>query len=395
MPLSNSDGVIKIGRNARTHSFFVGKGHPLRIVAPFGTSSSADLAQDQIVHIRALACAGADAIQELSTYGAYWEMRRDLCDASPVPYGTVLAYEVFDKCMREPSISATMLEKHLLETLEAQIDSGVDYITIHASLCHDLLNGSEPLLGKRAIPIPSRSAGMLMTLMRRSGSDNPLYVHFEKIARLAAHENVVVSLGASLRPAAIADVMDEAHQTEIRKQGEVVSIAKRFGTQVMLEGLSHGLPSDVARYIEFASEHCPGTPITALGPLPTDIAAGYDHVAAAIGITFGALAGLDLINVVSAKEHLAMPTIDDMIDAIRSAKLGIHVAQTILSGPTSPRDRSMSEARARLDWDAQAQYALFPDLFQQIKDTENLQQGSSCSICGRRCPFLVTSQAVW
>lgn len=370
----------------------IGRGEDLKIVAPFGFTSKNDINNDLFAHISGLISAGADIIQELSTYGPFSEIRKDLIIHSAVPYGTVLAYELYNECIKEPFLTEKILRYTCLKVLENQIEQGIDYTTIHASLNIPLINRVTSSLKKRAIPIPSRAGSMLLTLMRLAKCENPFFVMFDDIATICSKNNVVISLGSSLRPAAISDAMDRVQVEELKIQGRLDSIVHNLNGKTILEGLSHGLPNDVDKYCKTASKLCKHSPVTALGPLPIDIAVGVDNVAAAIGITFGVLSGISLVNVVSSKEHIAMPNTSDMKDAIRSAKLAAYVAKTIKTGKYSKRDRLLSEARSSLDWDKQEKYSLFKDLFIELRTHEHLENNNPCTICGSKCPFLTSAK---
>src|SRR2546425_4747199 len=74
----------------RSDSLAIGAREPMRLVAPFGYSSAVDLGMDLERHVRTLADAGADAVQELSTTGPYRELRQRICANIGIPYGTVL-----------------------------------------------------------------------------------------------------------------------------------------------------------------------------------------------------------------------------------------------------------------------------------------------------------------
>ena len=67
--------------------------------------------------------------------------------------------------------------------------------------------------------------------------------------------------------------------------------AHRENVHVLVEGLNDALPDDIAEYVALVNENCEGAPATALGPLPIDVAAGRDHVAAFPGIVLGSLPG--------------------------------------------------------------------------------------------------------
>jgi thiamine biosynthesis protein ThiC len=142
----------------------VGALAPMRLVAPFGYSSAADLGMDLELHVRTLAEAGADAVQELSTTGPYREMRPRLLSSIDIPYGTVLTYEFVDRLRKLSSVTEVLATQLAAEILEEQCALGISYSTVHASLSRTLLAATETSRRHRAIAIPSRSAAMLMTI---------------------------------------------------------------------------------------------------------------------------------------------------------------------------------------------------------------------------------------
>jgi phosphomethylpyrimidine synthase len=274
-----------------------------------------------------------------------------------------------------------------LRVLERQIAQGIDYITVHASITNDFLNNSAPFLSKRLLPLPSRAGGMLVNLFDRFRIDNPINGAFKQIACLCAEAGVAISLGSSFRSAAIADAFDEVQQMELLTQSRLIEAAGESGVQILLEGISHALPQDLEQYITLAQKLCPGIPITALGPLPIDIAVGLDHIAAAIGITFARLFGISLVNIVTSMEHVGMPSLTEIVDALRAARVGLGVADTILTGKHSFPDKSLSKARNNLDWSEQCRFALFPEILAELVSKKGLKNGVSCTICKENCPL--------
>jgi phosphomethylpyrimidine synthase len=385
--LDTMRAVEMVGANGL--ALTIGGNAPIRLVAPFGSSGPEDDVSGLADQIHAYRDEGADAVQELSTHGPYARMRKELIQEAGIPYGTVLAYEVHDRLAGRRSLDANDVADIVNETVLRQISDGVAYMTVHASLSRDLLSSTTGARAERAIPESSRAGGMLQTIMRRYGIDNPLHTEFPRIAAACGSAGVTISLGGSLRPAAIADALDLSHLAELRTQGVLVRGAHKAGASVILEGLSHGVPVDLEDYVRIAQEECGPIPVTALGPLTIDVAAGEDHVAAAIGLVFGAQAGLALVNVVTAKEHLAMPSTEDVCSALRAARVALHVVRAIREGRGAPQDRAMSEARGRLEWSGQVTHALFPALVESIIDRESLSDGGGCRICGRRCPLVL------
>ena len=100
-------------------------------------------------------------------------------------------------------------------------------------------------------------------------------------------------------------------------------------------------------------------PYYMLGPLPTDVGAGYDHVVAAIGAAQSARYGADLICYITPAEHLALPNESDVIEGVKVARLAVHIGD-MAKYPEKARQRdiAISKARRDLNWEGQFQSAL-------------------------------------
>src|SRR4030042_2369891 len=94
---------------------------------------------------------------------------------------------------------------------------------------------------------------------------------------------MVLSLGDGLRPGCIADATDRGQVQELILLGELAKRARDKGVQVMIEGPGHVPIRDIKANVQLEKSLCSGAPFYVLGPLPTDIAPGYDHITAAIG----------------------------------------------------------------------------------------------------------------
>jgi len=375
---------VKIGYRNSKKAMIVGGNEPLRVVAPFGISNQADRGRDFTHYIEELTKCGVDAVQEVSILGPFKETREKISKNHPIPYGTVLAYEFHSRCEAERrSLTEDRIKSHLFETIESQILSGVDYITIHASVSRSLLSEVEARLPQRAIPMPSRAGFMINSLMVSAGIDNPFLTYFDDIVRALAENDVAISLGSSFRPAAIHDAMDYIHMREISHQAQLCKRARLHTPNLLLEGLSHALPQDMQRFVEHAHSECPDVPLTALGPLPVDTSAGMDHVAASVGAFCARLLGISLVNVVTRAEHLCLPLLSDLLEGVRAVKIASYICDIMRTGKSSTRDLSMSQARSDLRWSEQLQHALFPELMREL--TENID-GKPCNICNQTCP---------
>ena len=108
---------------------------------------------------------------------------------------------------------------------------------------------------------------------------------------------------------------------------------------------------------------CDGAPFYILGPLPTDIAAGYDHITAAIGGAIAGAAGADYLCYVTPAEHLGLPNADDVHQGVMAGRIAAHIADIAKGLPGAiEADRRMAIARRDLDWDAMVREAIDPDL---------------------------------
>ena len=82
-----------------------------------------------------------------------------------------------------------------------------------------------------------------------------------------------------------------------------------------------------------------------LGPLVTDIAMGYDHIAAAIGGAIAGAAGADFLCYVTPAEHIRLPNIEDVKEGIIASKIAAHAADIAKGVPGAmERDRKMADA---------------------------------------------------
>jgi phosphomethylpyrimidine synthase len=108
--------------------------------------------------------------------------------------------------------------------------------------------------------------------------------------------------------------------------GELVERAWDAGVQVMVEGPGHVPLDQIAANVQLQKSLCKGAPFYVLGPLVTDIAAGYDHISGAIGGAIAALAGADFLCYVTPSEHLGLPNLDDVKEGVIASRIAGHAA---------------------------------------------------------------------
>jgi len=137
-------------------------------------------------------------------------------------------------------------------------------------------------------------------------------------------------------------------------------------------------------------ELCHEDPFYTLGPLVTDIGAGYDHMNSAIGGTLLASLGCAMLCYVTPKEHLGLPNKDDVREGVLVHKLAAHAADVAKGHPAAwLRDMLMSSARYEFAWEDQFNLTLDPVYAKRIhqesraaKNDTNGLKDSFCTMCG-------------
>jgi phosphomethylpyrimidine synthase len=123
-----------------------------------------------------------------------------------------------------------------------------------------------------------------------------------------------------------------------------------------------------------------------LGPLVTDIAAGYDHVACAIGGAVAAKAGADFLCYVTPSEHLSLPGIEDVREGVIVTRIAAHAADVARGNRMAvDRDRQMAVARKNLDWETQMHLVIDPVKAKRYREENPPSEDDVCTMCGKYC----------
>jgi phosphomethylpyrimidine synthase len=137
---------------------------------------------------------------------------------------------------------------------------------------------------------------------------------------------------------------------------------------------------------------CRGAPFYVLGPLVTDVAAGYDHITGAIGGAIAAAAGADFLCYVTPAEHLSLPDPEDVKQGVIASRIAAHAADIVkgVKG-ASDWDLKMSVARKKLDWEEQAKLSLDPERAHRVHKKHS-SAGTACSMCGEFCAMALVEK---
>lgn len=365
----------------------IGKNLKTKINANIGTSGDFDKIEDEFKKIDMVIRYQADTVMDLSTGGDVTRIRRALIDRSTIPFGNVPIYQMAKEIAGQGSAFVHMQPQQMLEYIEAQAEDGVDYMTIHAGLTRRAVDKLK-LQGRKA-GIVSRGGSITTGWMLHNDRENPFYEYFDKILEISNRYDVTLSLGDGLRPGCIADGTDWGQVEELLTLGQLVKRSRDAGVQVMVEGPGH-LPIDqIEMNIKMQKSICDDAPFYVLGPIVTDIAAGYDHITSAIGGAIAASAGADYLCYVTPTEHLGLPDENDVKEGIIASKIAAHVADIAKKIPGAiERDNKMAVARGKLDWEAQEQLCIDPDRFRKVRQ-ERSSDTDACSMCGSLCVYKV------
>jgi len=364
-----------------------------KINANIGNSAVVSDIKGELEKLRVCIKYGADTVMDLSTGGDIDAIRVEIIKNSPVPIGTVPMYQIMAELGDD--ITKLTIDK-MLEVIEKQAKQGVSYFTIHAGF----LLENMPYIAKRKMGIVSRGGSLMASWMMHYHRENPFYEAYDDILDICKQYDVSLSLGDSLRPGCLADASDEAQLNELRVLGELTLRAWEKDVQVMIEGPGHVPLNQIERNMKIEREYCHDAPFYILGPLVSDIGAGYDHITSAIGAAVGGWHGASMLCYVTPKEHLGLPNANDVREGIIAYKIAAHAAD-IARGRIGARDidDEMSEARYNFDWNKQFKLAFDSERAKEYHDEtlpqEVFKEAEFCSMCGPKfCSYKITRQIV-
>ncbi len=362
----------------------IGAGLRVKVNANLGTSRDLCDVEAELDKLRTALEVGADTVMDLSTGGDLRAVRAAVREHCPVPLGTVPIYELVSALLAEGRAPREMTGDDMLEVVRRHAEDGVDFVTVH---CGVTRRGVEHLLNRRRIGgVVSRGGSILANWMRLHDRENPYYERFDDLLAIAREHDLTLSLGDGLRPGALADAGDRGQMEELYVLGELVLRAREAGVQAMVEGPGHVPLSDVQAQVRMEKVVCHNAPFYVLGPLVTDVAAGYDHISGAIGGALAAWSGADFLCYLTPAEHLRLPTVEDVRAGVVATRIAAHAAD-LARGLAHARDwdDAMSRARKARDWDAQAALAMDPRTAQARRSEAMPADGSVCSMCSEMC----------
>ncbi|RKX61019.1 MAG: phosphomethylpyrimidine synthase [Thermodesulfobacteriota bacterium] len=371
----------------------IGKGLKTKVNVNIGTSKDRPNVEEELKKLEIALKYGTDTIMDLSTGGDLDEIRKIIRNRCPVPLGTVPIYQAAVEAVEKKHKSIVdMSVSEMFKVIEKQAEDGIDFMTIHCGVTRQSL---ERLKNKeRIMGMVSRGGSFLAEWMIYNNKENPFYEHFDELLDIAYEYDITLSLGDGLRPGCIADAIDSAQIQELILLGELTLRAWEKGVQVMIEGPGHVPLDQIEANVKLEKKLCHGAPFYVLGPLPTDIAPGYDHLAGAIGGAIAAAAGADFLCYLTPAEHLRLPTPEDVKEGLIGTKIAAHVADLVKGIKSAWKwDLEMAKARAKLDWEAQIKLSIDPEKARKYRLEGGISKSKACTMCGEYCAIKIFDKA--
>jgi phosphomethylpyrimidine synthase len=382
-----AEGKIVIPHNIRRSGVKpcgIGAGLKTKVNANLGTSPDEPSLSNEMEKLEIAVKYGADAVMDLSTGGDLDEIRRRFLDESPITVGSVPIYNAAVEAVRNEKPIVEMTDDDIFHAIERHVSDGIDFITVHCGTTMEVLKRLKSQ--GRVADVVSRGGAFLIEWMIYNEQENPLYAQFDRLLEIAKEYDATLSLGDGLRPGCLADATDRPQIQELIILGELAAQAREYGVQAMIEGPGHVPLNEIEANILLEKKLCNGAPFYVLGPLATDVAPGYDHITAAIGGALAGKAGADFLCYVTPAEHLCLPSLDDVKQGVIASRIAAHVAD-LAKGIKSAHewDAKMGKARKNLDWNAQAELAIDPELVVETRGKNPSSEKEACTMCGKFC----------
>ncbi len=371
----------------------IGNGLKTKVNVNIGTSTLHQDLDEEISKAKVAVKYGADTIMDLSDGGDIDHIRRTLLEAAPITFGTVPVYQAYWHGVEKYKNPLNITEDDYLNAFEKNCKDGVDYTTIHSGITNEL--AKRVLEVRRHGGIVSKGGTITAAWMLKYEKENPYFQHFDYLCEIARKYDVTFSLGDALRPGSILDSHDELQVAEMINVSRLAKRAHEKDVQVMIEGPGHVPLNEVAANVRLAKSLIGDVPYYVLGPLVTDVAAGYDHIASAIGAAVSAAEGVDLLCYLTPAEHLALPTAEEVKDGLIAYRIAAHAGDLVkIRDKAIKWDRAITEARRTLNWEQQIKLAINPEEAARIHYREGQHDGNNvpCTMCGAACVYIMLPQ---
>jgi phosphomethylpyrimidine synthase len=362
----------------------IGQMMSVKINANIGTSPDESNPKNELKKLKTAIEFGADTVMDLSIAGDIRKNQKLLIDNCIVPLGTVPLYEVALSAKKLRGSIYNLTKNDFLDVLTEQAKTGVDFFTIHSGITKKTLSCLEK--NPRFMGIVSRGGAITADWIKKTKKENPFYEYFDDVIQICKKYDITLSLGDGLRPGSVVDATDKPQIAELKLLGKLAKQALAQGVQVMIEGPGHVPIDQISRNIALEKKYCNEAPFYVLGPLVTDIGMGYDHITAAIGSGIAAANGADFICFVTPAEHVKLPNVDDIKLGVIASRIAAHSGDLARGNKQAwEKDRLMSLARKKRDWEKQINLSMDPELIRANRKASKPKVNDACTMCGEFC----------
>ena len=373
--VAEGSAVIMAGHK---RSIGIGRGLTTKVNVNIGTSSLKIDQEEELEKARIAEKYGADTLTDLSMGGDITGIRRMIRENTILPLTTIPIYQTAAETGLEK-----MTGEDILQNIRKQADEGVSSIVVH---CIDNRTLKTLKGGKRILGVVSKGGSITSAYMLLNECENPFIENFDEILGILKRYDIVLSLGNTMRSGCIHDIRDKAQLLEIRKNTELAERAHEEGVQVIIEGVGGHVRADrIAEYVKY-HKRTSLFPLFVAGPLPADVAVGYDHIAGAVGASIASGAGADYLCYITPSEHLGLPGPEQVREGLIAFKIAAHIGDSMKYG-LNERDRHLAEKRAELDWEGQMSYALESERARELAPNEG-----PCTMCGDFCAIKIMKE---
>jgi phosphomethylpyrimidine synthase len=353
----------------------IGRGLSTKVNVNLGTSAGKVNVQDEVRKARIAEEFGADTISDLSMGGDINAIRNEILSCTTLPVTTVPVYQaVAESGLKD------MTADDILTTLEMQAATGISSVVVHC-VSRKMLAAFRKQ--KRILGMVSRGGSITSAFMLLNRCENPFVEQYERVLSVCRDHDLVLSLGNTARSGCIHDRRDAFQLAEIRQNVALAYQARDAGVQVIIEGAGGHIRSDrIPPYIRYYRKQSP-FPLFVAGPLPTDVAIGYDHIAGACGGSMASAAGADYLCYITPAEHLGLPSPEAVKEGLIAFRIAAHIGDTVKYGRDA-QDRKVARLRADLDREGQIRCAMDPQRAREFSDGDK-----ECTMCGEFCAIKI------
>ncbi|MDD1697263.1 MAG: phosphomethylpyrimidine synthase ThiC [Methanoregula sp.] len=356
----------------------IGKGLCTKVNVNLGTSTSKVCVEDEIAKACIAEQYGADTISDLSMGGDINAIRAAILASTTLPITTVPVYQtVVENGLKE------MTAKDIIATLTMQAEQGTSSCVIH---CVNRTMLQEFHRKKRILGVVSKGGSITSAFMLINQCENPFIEHFDEVLSICKKHDIILSLGNTARSGCINDRRDKAQLEEIRQNIVLAHRAHEKGIQVIIEGSGGHIRSDrIASYVRHHKRQS-AFPLFVAGPLPIDIAVGYDHIAGCAGASIASAAGADYLCYITPAEHLGLPGPESVKEGLIAFRIAAHIGDTVKYKNVGA-DKKVALMRAALDREGQICCALDPARARDLADGD-----TECTMCGEFCAIKIMKE---